>query len=95
MKKSSTRHGVELRQLTIDGEEVIVQRVLTPSGRGGARKGAGRPKSTTPGKVVSTRVSWWVYAQLEAAAAAMGCSTSHLMAEVLTAICPLQSQEDV
>lgn len=79
-----TRHKRQLQQLTIDGSvEVVAEVDLSPSW-GGKRRGAGRPRTAEPSRVLALRLPASLYAELERSADRYGISPAAYLRELLT-----------
>lgn len=73
-----------LQQLTIDGRpEIVATLDLCPSW-GGARPGAGRPRSADPTKVISIRVPESLYHRIKTCAEGYGLGMTSYIVAVLS-----------
>lgn len=78
-----SRKRRELRQLTIDGSYVVDAAIDLQSTWGGARKGAGRPKTAPDTKTISVRVPVAMAAEITARAAICGQSVNSWLVDLI------------
>lgn len=74
-----SRKRRELRQLLIDGSYQVDAAIDLQESWGGARKGAGRPKSRPDSKTVSVRLPMYLYEYLDKGAKALDLTVSELL----------------
>lgn len=74
-----SRKRRELRQLTIDGGYIVEASKDLQSTWGGARQGAGRPRSRPDSKTVSVRLPMYLYEYLDKGAEALDLTVSELL----------------
>lgn len=77
------RKRIELQQLLIDGSHEVVAVKDLQGTWGGARKGAGRPKTAAETKTISVRVPVSMVALINARAASCGQSVSTWLVELI------------
>lgn len=78
-----SRRRRELRQLTIDGGYIVEASRDLQSTWGGARTGAGRPKTAAESKTISVRIPVAMASLIESRAASCGQSVSSWLVELI------------